>query len=122
MVLKNKTQKQLQVAEQIKRKLADIFLREDIFKSGDFKVTISEADISPDLKNAKVFVNIFGEVNSSSLLAELNKNSYYFQKKVGNYLKLRNIPKINFILDESLKNAHAISKAIDQEGSKLNSD
>ena len=39
---KIKSQKQLQVGEQIRRAMANIFLRDDIFNSNAFKATIAD--------------------------------------------------------------------------------
>jgi ribosome-binding factor A len=118
MVYKPKSQKQLQVGEQIKREVANIFLHGDIFRGDDFKLTVYEADISPDLKNVKIYINIFGEIEKNKLLKELNANSNFFQQKINKSLKLKNVPKVKFAIDESVENAGRISKAIDQENNE----
>ena len=51
-----KSQRQLQVGEQIKRIVASIFLQEDIFVIKGAQVTIARADVSPDMKNARIFL------------------------------------------------------------------
>ena len=51
----NKTQRQLQIGENIKRILTDIFIRNDITTAKNSYITITEADVSPDAKNAKIF-------------------------------------------------------------------
>ncbi len=121
-MIKEKSQKQLQIGEQIKREIANIFLRDDIFKSDNFKLTIYEADASPDLKNVKIFVNIFGDIEKKKLLSELNKNSYYFRQKLSKRLKLKNIPQIKFILDQYSDNVDKISKRLKEEGEVIAGD
>lgn len=122
MSFREKSQKQLQVGEQIRREIASIFLRDDIFKESNFKVTVYEADASPDLKNVKIFLSIFGEINKEKLINELNKNHHYFRQKIAKSLRLKNIPQIKFILDESGENAIHISKVIEKEGENFNKD
>jgi len=119
MVFREKSQKQLQVGEQIRREIANIFLRDDIFKAGNFNVTVFEADISPDLKNAKIFVSIFGEVDQDRILRELNDKNYYFRNKLSKAVKLKNIPQIKFILDRSLQNALDIESKIHKESRNI---
>lgn len=119
MVFKEKSQKQLQVGEQVKREIASIFLHGDVLNSNSFKLTVCEADMSPDLKNAKIFINIFGEVNKEKLIGELNKNNYYFRKEIAKSLKLRSAPQIKFILDSASDNAVKISKALEDEGGNI---
>jgi ribosome-binding factor A len=119
MVFKEKSQKQLQVGEQVKRELASIFLHGDVLDSSKFKLTVCEADMSPDLKNAKIFINIFGEVDKEKLVSELNRNNYYFRKAISKSLKLRSAPQIKFILDSASDNAVKISKALEKEGDNI---
>ena len=119
MVFKEKSQKQLQVGEQIKREIANIFLRNDIFKDSNFKVTVCEADISPDLKNVKIFLSVFGNIAEEKMVKELNDNNYYFRKKLLQSLKLNNIPQIKFFLDKSSQSALDIESKIYEESKNI---
>ena len=119
MVFREKSQKQLQVGEQIRREIANIFLRDDIFKNNNFKVTVCEADISPDLKNVKIFLSVFGDIAEEKMLKELNDNNYYFRKKLSQSLKLNNIPQIKFLLDKSSQNAIDIEFKIHKESKNI---
>lgn len=121
MSYKEKSQKQLQVGEQIKREIANIFLREDILKDDNIKITVLEADISPDLKNVKIFIDIFGDLNAEKLTNELNKNNKYFRHRISNSLKLRIIPEIRFILDKTSKNVSKINKLLEEDSSQNSS-
>ena len=53
-----KSQRQLQIGENIKRIMSEIFLQEDFSVIMSNVITIIEADVSPDAKNVKIFVNI----------------------------------------------------------------
>ena len=63
-----KSQRQLQIGEQIKRILAEIFLQESALTIKNGYITILQADISPDAKNAKIFIDIFGEADRKKIL------------------------------------------------------
>ena len=55
-----KSQRQLQIGETIKRIISEIFLRDDILTVPGSYITILEADVSPDAKNARIYIDIFG--------------------------------------------------------------
>ena len=103
MSYKKKSQKQLQIGEQIKREIANIFLKNDIFKNEEIEIVIKEVDISPDLKNTKIFTSINNDhIEKSKLIDELNRSNYYFQQKIAKSLNLRIIQRffkyINWII------------------------
>lgn len=117
-----KSQRQLQIGETIKRVISDIFLRDDIFlnKQGTY-ITISQADVSPDAKNAKIFVNIFGnDAAHENLVAKLNEMAPHFRFQIAKKVVLRVVPEISFVLDKTQKNAFDISTIISQEAQKFN--
>ncbi len=119
MTSREKTQRQLKVSEQIKRIIADIFMKEGFSNISGSYITVTQADISPDLKNCKIFVDIFGE-NESKILKELNQASPSFRRLLGRQLKSRSTPELSFFQDQSTKNALEISNLIDKELKKLN--
>ena len=115
---RKKSQKQLQIGEQVKREIANIFLKNDIFAKKDLKVTVKEADVSPDLKNIKIFISLNNDdFNQDKLVNELNVNNMYFQKIIAKSMRLRLIPKILFTIDNSMSYGQKISKLISEEGS-----
>jgi len=108
----------LQIGEQVKREIANIFLKNDIFAKKDLKVTVKEADVSPDLKNIKIFISLNNDdFNQDKLVNELNANNMYFQKIIAKSMRLRLIPKILFTIDNSMSYGQKISKLISEEGS-----
>jgi len=50
-----KSQRQLQIGENIKRNMADIFIREGLSNISGSLISIVQADVSPDIKNVKIF-------------------------------------------------------------------
>ena len=64
-------------------------------------VTFTKVDISPDLKNAKIFYSVINKkVSDQELDIALNKKQKAFKKFLGYELHLRAIPKIKFINDQ----------------------
>ena len=84
-------------------------------------VTVTGVDMSNDLKNAKVFVSIFGseEEEQSSLLA-LNSASEFIRARVGEKVTLRYLPKLSFYIDSSAVNGMRMDKLFDEIKNKEN--
>ena len=115
--MKNKSKRQLQIGEQIKRILAEIFMRDNNFSLPGVHITISEADVSADIKNAKIFVNIFGKINDRSILiGELNKKAaVYLRTKLAKQLTTRYVPALFFILDNAIEKGNEMDKILKKE-------
>jgi ribosome-binding factor A len=131
-----KSQRQLQIGENIKRILADIFLRNDISTAKNCYITITEADISPDAKNAKIYIDIFHLTQKNEtdhnesyfakiekeIIKQLNQMAPVFRHQLAQKIELRMVPEINFLIDKSQNNLENIEKIIAEEKikSKLN--
>ncbi len=117
--MRPKSQKQLQLGETIKRAMSEIFLREDILTDPKNYITILEADVSPDAKNVKIFIDIFGnEQNHDKIVAELNKLAPHFRFKLAKKLTVRVVPEVLFVLDKTERNASSIESLIESEAKK----
>ena len=116
-----KSQRQLQIGENIKRVLADIFAKEDIISAPGSHITILEADVSPDAKNVKIYIDIFGnEKLHKQIIENLNEISPNIRYLLGKKVALRNIPEIKFLLDDTGKNLQNIESLIASESKNLN--
>lgn len=99
--------RQLRVAEEIRRTLAELFTRTD-FRDPDLhdvQVTVTEVRVSPDLKHATVFVARLGRNDVSALLPALKRVAPWLRTQLAHALRLRGIPDLHFQPDESLENA-----------------
>ena len=111
----NKSQRQLQIGEQIKRILADIFIKENISEKLGAYITILEADISPDAKNAKIFYNLFGNFDENTE-KQIQKNleilTPNIRAKIAREINLRFTPNVAFVNDKTAKNAARIEELL----------
>ncbi len=114
-----KSQRQLQMGQLIKKHISEIFLREDLLSIPGSFITIIEADVSPDLKMTKIFINIFGTNETKKIITKLNSMSGYFRHKLSSLITSRNVPAITFILDDTSKKASAIEALIASEAKKF---
>jgi len=115
----DRSQRQLQIGEQIKRVLAEIFLQDNLFTIKGGYITILQADISPDAKNAKIFIDVFGKVDGKKIAAELKKISPYLRGKLSSILNLRVTPELMFVLDETSGAMTKIDDLLREEAKKF---
>ena len=78
-------------------------------------VTVTRAEVSPDLQLAKVHVSIMGTEREQALCMHgLQNSAGYVQKKLGSRLKTRFTPTIRFYLDEGIKKSIEMTRLINE--------
>ena len=66
-------------------------------------ITFTDVDISPDLKNAKIFFSVLDQkVPDDKLEIEINRKQKAFKKFLSPELHLRTTPSIQFVNDKKL--------------------
>ncbi len=106
-----RSQRQLRVGEEIRHALANIFLRDEVPWPVGFTaptVTVTEVQVSPDLKNATAFVIPLGGEKMVETVRILNDKAGFFRHEVSQTVKLRYTPKLNFKEDNSFVYAQRI--------------
>ena len=96
-------QRQLRVAEVIRRALSDILARGDLHDPdlARVSVTVAEVRVSPDLRNATAFVLPLGGKNTDSVLKALNRNRAEVRRLVTAQIDLRFSPELTFQADHT---------------------
>ena len=102
--------RQLKVAREIQKALAEIIRSKGMAAWGGALVTVSEVRISPDLSVAKVFVSVFPSDHQQSVMAMLEENLGRIRGELGHAMakQLRIVPELVFLLDTSLDYAQHI--------------
>jgi ribosome-binding factor A len=101
------------VADLIQRELA-VLIQRDIQDHALGMVTVSTVDVSPDLKNAKVFFTCIGNtVAVEDVVIRLNEHIGQFRHELSKSLILRSVPKLKFAYDYSLDRANKLTSLID---------
>lgn len=101
----------------LKKTLSQILLREmEDLKVGSDMITVSEVVVSKDLSNAKVYVSIFtsDKDQQSKTLERLKNAAGFLRSRLLDEVKLRNIPKLFFYLDESIEYGTYLTRLIDE--------
>ena len=101
------------VNELLKRELGKIILKELEF-SRDILITITDVESSPDLREAKIWVSVMPENQISLALRVLKRNIYNLQKKLDKRLKMRPVPRIEFLKESKSEEAQKIEEILDK--------
>ena len=104
----------LKVGERVRHILSELLAREeahdDVLRATNISVT--EVRMSPDLRQAKVYVKpLLGE-DEAAVLKALRTNTAFFQKEVAQRLGLKFAPKLQFRADESFDEANRIEQLL----------
>ncbi len=101
------------VAELIKHELADI-VRKD-FEFGGALVTIHEVDMTPDLKQAHVYVGIIGREDlQHDAMRQLTRSASAITAKLSRRVILKNTPSLHFKQDDSIERGVRVLNIIEQ--------
>ncbi len=83
-------------------------------------VTVTRVEVSPDLRLAKVYVTVLGkEGEQKSSLKALRNGAGHLQSLLKKHLEFRVCPKLDFRLDQELKESLATMALIDKVSSEL---
>jgi ribosome-binding factor A len=107
------------VAEEFRQELSAILARgiKDPRVTGF--VTVTGAKMSPDLKEATVYVSIHApEPERERTLEGLRAAATYLQREVARNLKLRHTPHLRFVYDESVARGDRIERLLKEAREK----
>ena len=111
-----KSQRQLKVGEELRHLISNALIRNSFYDENieNNNITITEVNVSPDLKNAKVYVMPLGGENKLNVLNSLNKATGRLKKIISNNISLRQTPKLIFKIDETFEYAKKINDILDK--------
>jgi len=103
----------IRVCELLKRELGLLVSREIKFEAP--LVSIRAVDITPDLKQAHVYVSVIGtDAQKNGALQLLEKNRPSLQREVSKRVILKHTPILNFKLDESIERGSRVIALLDE--------
>ena len=109
-----KSQRQLKVGEELRHLISNALIRNSFYDENieNNNITITEVNVSPDLKNAKVYVMPLGGENKLNVLNSLNKATGRLKKIISNNISLRQTPKLLFKIDDTFEYAKKINNIL----------
>lgn len=114
---KEPSQRQLRVGEEIRHMLSDIFLREDysVKKLHGITITVSEVDVSPDLRNATAYISpLGGKLSIQHVAGLLNTATGEFNRAIAKKLTMKFAPRLRFSEDTRIEYAAKIEALLDK--------
>ncbi len=102
-----------QVADLVRGELARL-MREELRDPGIGFATITDVEMSPDLRSARVFVSVLGggPEQFGKSIAALNHASGHLRGLVGRNLGLRHAPELHFVEDHTLERGARIEELL----------
>jgi ribosome-binding factor A len=80
-------------------------------------VTVTAVDTSPDLRHARVFVSVLGDDQQrEDSMAGLSSAHGYLQSRVGQLLRLKHTPTLEFAYDSSAERVIRINELLREAG------
>ncbi|MDO5582180.1 MAG: 30S ribosome-binding factor RbfA [Planctomycetia bacterium] len=80
-------------------------------------VNITSVEVSADMRNAKVYLSVYGgdEAQEKLALRGLQSAAGFLQQKCAKQIDTRYTPRLQFFIDEGIKNLIAVSQILENE-------
>jgi ribosome-binding factor A len=100
------------VADQIRQELGQLITRE-VHDPGIGFLTITRVKVTADLQQARVFYTTIGDDKARKESARaLGRATPFLRRLVGQRLRLRHVPELQFLYDESIEQQDRIERII----------
>ncbi|MCM3637834.1 30S ribosome-binding factor RbfA [Sporosarcina luteola] len=106
------------VAEQMKKELGGIIGQKLKDPRIGF-VTVTDVEVTGDLQQATIFISVLGnEAEKEATLAGLTKAKGFIRTEIGQRIRLRKTPEIEFAFDDSVEYGNRIESLLRQVNSE----
>ncbi len=101
------------VSQLVKEQIGEILEELTLVNCGF--ITVTAADISPDLKEGRVYVSVIGTAEQQQrALAELGRRHGHIQQQLAARIVLKYTPRLQFLLDDTEARAAHIEHLLDE--------
>ena len=104
----------LKVGERVRHILSELLTRQEVHDEvvSAANISVTEVRMTPDLRNATVYVKPLLGVEEDAVVKALRTNTAYLQREVAKRLGLKFAPRLKFRADESFEEADRIEKLL----------
>jgi ribosome-binding factor A len=103
----------VRVNELVQREISDILRKR--YQSEAVTITISEVRVSPDLRDARVFVAVVGDDEmAEAKIRWLRTKAGEIREEVGRRIVLKYLPKFAYVLDKTAARSARITQMLDE--------
>lgn len=104
--------RKLRLNAQLQRELSEL-IRDELTDPRVARVSVTQVDVSPDLRNARVSVSLLGADDQlTAAVKALNGASAKLRHALGKRLRLRQVPEPRFVPDTALREGDRIGALI----------
>lgn len=103
------SKRQIQVSQEIAHSAAEFFARESNYQS---LITVTRADISPDLKNVRIYLSVLPADKEQSVLNFAKRQRTEFREYLKTRTRLKFLPHIDFEIDYGEKNRQQVDELL----------
>ena len=107
-----KSYRQDKLADLLKQRISDIIR----FKMKDPRIgfiTVTHVKLSSDCRHARIYVSVYGSgEDAKSTLEGLESAKGFIRTAMGSRIRLRYIPQIEFVLDDTMKHSMRIGELL----------
>ena len=81
-------------------------------------ISITEADVAPDLKSAKIYVSIYdpNKQKAENSFNIIKENSGFIRHELSKVMHIRTVPELRFLKDGSMEYGEKIDKILSELG------
>ncbi len=105
------------VAVQLRKEIA-VLVHQAVRDHALPSVSVSDVEVTKDLDLAKVFVTTLMSAESSAAVSALNEMAFEFRRELSRTLKMRRVPEIRFLYDDSVDNGERIEQLLRENAPK----
>lgn len=104
----------LKVGERVRHILSELLARQEVHDEtvSAANISVTEVRMSPDLRNASVYVKPLLGKGEDEIIKALRQNTAFLQREVAKRLGLKFAPKLRFRADESFEEADRIERLL----------
>lgn len=110
----NLGQRQLRVGEVIRHAIVSILAKGGLHdpELQGVSITVSEVRLTPDLRNARIFVTPLGGEDTRLVTHALNRAAPFIRRQLGKEIKMRYLPRISFESDDLFDQGEKIDQLL----------
>ena len=101
------------VSELVKQQISEIILGLNLAGCGF--ITVTSAQVSPDLKEGRVFISVIGSAEQKTRAVQTLEHEHgRIQNELAHRIVLKYTPRLKFVLDETESEAQRIESLLDK--------
>ncbi len=113
--MSKKSIKSTRINEEVYREISNILRGEVKDPRISPIVSVTRTEVTPDLKQAKIYISVLGDEEALSKTMEgLKSSNGFIRNRLAANLNLRNTPELIFIADDSIAYGIRMTKLIDE--------